>query len=66
MCYGPLVPDGYAVCYNPLPSHINFAITAFNCCEETNATYFAKNIQDALADVGALLGNFGEGHPERL
>uniref|UniRef100_A0A0B8RRG0 Carnitine O-acetyltransferase-like n=1 Tax=Philothamnus irregularis TaxID=1899461 RepID=A0A0B8RRG0_9SAUR len=66
MCYGPLVPDGYAVCYNPLPTHVNFAITAFNCCEETNAAYLAGNIQNALADVGALLGNFGEGQPERL
>ncbi|MGH0172000.1 UNVERIFIED_CONTAM: hypothetical protein FKN15_064488 [Acipenser sinensis] len=23
MCFGPMVPDGYAVCYNPLPEHIN-------------------------------------------
>ncbi|XP_008103907.2 carnitine O-acetyltransferase [Anolis carolinensis] len=59
MCYGPLVPDGYAVCYNPLPAHVNFAVTAFNCCQETNAEHLAGNIQKALDDVGALLGNNG-------
>uniref|UniRef100_A0A8D2KUN7 Choline/carnitine acyltransferase domain-containing protein n=1 Tax=Varanus komodoensis TaxID=61221 RepID=A0A8D2KUN7_VARKO len=52
MCYGPLVPNGYAVCYNPLPAHTNFAITAFNCCEETNAEHLARGLQQALDDVG--------------
>ncbi|KAL8213155.1 UNVERIFIED_CONTAM: hypothetical protein K2H54_061037, partial [Gekko kuhli] len=56
MCYGPLVPDGYAVCYNPLPAHVNFAVTAFNCCQETNAEHLAGSLQRALDDVGALLG----------
>ncbi|XP_072844887.2 carnitine O-acetyltransferase [Pogona vitticeps] len=59
MCYGPLAPDGYAVCYNPLPSYINFAVTAFNCCQETDAEQLAKSLQKALDDVGILLGNGG-------
>uniref|UniRef100_A0A8C7E6C4 Carnitine O-acetyltransferase n=1 Tax=Naja naja TaxID=35670 RepID=A0A8C7E6C4_NAJNA len=37
MCFGPVVPDGYGVCYNPMEEHINFAISAFNSCSETNA-----------------------------
>ncbi|XP_042305048.1 carnitine O-acetyltransferase-like [Sceloporus undulatus] len=65
MCYGPLVPDGYAVCYNPLPAHVNFAVTAFNCCQETNAEHLAGNLQKALDDVGALLGNFGGRNHEK-
>ncbi|XP_077777900.1 carnitine O-acetyltransferase-like isoform X2 [Podarcis muralis] len=65
MCYGPLVPDGYAVCYNPLPTHVNFAVTAFNCCQETNAEHLAGSIQKALDDVGALLGNWGVGSDQR-
>ncbi|KAJ6653439.1 hypothetical protein lerEdw1_009192 [Lerista edwardsae] len=65
MCYGPLVPDGYAVCYNPLFSHINFAVTAFNCCQETNAELLAGSLQGALDDVGALLGYSGDESPEK-
>lgn len=65
MCYGPLVPDGYAVCYNPLYSHINFAVTAFNCCQETNAELLAGSLQKALDDVGALLGYGGDENSEK-
>ncbi|XP_032997590.1 carnitine O-acetyltransferase-like isoform X2 [Lacerta agilis] len=65
MCYGPLVPNGYAVCYNPLPTHVNFAVTAFNCCQETNAEHLAGSIRKALDDMGALLGNWGVGSQQR-
>ncbi|XP_017272771.1 carnitine O-acetyltransferase [Kryptolebias marmoratus] len=55
MCFGPVVPDGYGVCYNPMDEHINIAITAFNSCEETNAANFAQAVEDALLDMRALL-----------
>ncbi|KAL2092652.1 hypothetical protein ACEWY4_012450 [Coilia grayii] len=55
MCLGPLVPDGYGVCYNPMDNHINFAITAFNSCEETNATRFSRGLREALSDMRTLL-----------
>ncbi|XP_029016060.1 carnitine O-acetyltransferase-like isoform X1 [Betta splendens] len=55
MCFGPMVPDGYGVCYNPMDEHINIAITAFNSCEETNAAKFSQMVKDALLDMGALL-----------
>ena len=55
MCFGPLVPDGYGVCYNPMDEHINIAITAFNSCEETNAAKFAQAVEDSLLDMRALL-----------
>uniref|UniRef100_A0A672ZL15 Carnitine O-acetyltransferase n=1 Tax=Sphaeramia orbicularis TaxID=375764 RepID=A0A672ZL15_9TELE len=55
MCFGPMVPDGYGVCYNPMDEHINIAITAFNSCEETNAAKFARAVEDALLDMRALL-----------
>ncbi|XP_057688791.1 carnitine O-acetyltransferase-like [Corythoichthys intestinalis] len=55
MCFGPMVPDGYGVCYNPMDEHINIAITAFNSCEETNAAKYAQTVNDALLDMGALL-----------
>lgn len=55
MCFGPMVPDGYGVCYNPMEEHINIAITAFNSCEETNAANFAQAVEEALLDMRALL-----------
>ncbi|XP_074527429.1 carnitine O-acetyltransferase-like isoform X2 [Halichoeres trimaculatus] len=55
MCFGPMVPDGYGVCYNPMDEHINIAITAFNSCEETHAAKFAQAVEDALLDLRALL-----------
>uniref|UniRef100_A0A8C5EAP1 Carnitine O-acetyltransferase-like n=1 Tax=Gouania willdenowi TaxID=441366 RepID=A0A8C5EAP1_GOUWI len=55
MCFGPMVPDGYGVCYNPMDEHINIAITAFNSCEETNAAKFARAVEEALLDMRALL-----------
>ncbi|XP_055075233.1 carnitine O-acetyltransferase b [Misgurnus anguillicaudatus] len=54
MCFGPLVPDGYAVCYNPQQDHVHFSITAFNCCEETNAEKLALMLQRSLCDLQAL------------
>uniref|UniRef100_A0A673NEH3 Carnitine O-acetyltransferase-like n=1 Tax=Sinocyclocheilus rhinocerous TaxID=307959 RepID=A0A673NEH3_9TELE len=54
MCFGPLVPDGYAVCYNPQQDHVHFSITAFNCCEETNAEKLALTLERSLHDLQEL------------
>ncbi|XP_030631191.1 carnitine O-acetyltransferase isoform X1 [Chanos chanos] len=55
MCFGPVVPDGYGVCYNPMESHINFAVSAFNSCADTNAARMAHSLEDALLDMRGLL-----------
>ncbi|CAL8247534.1 unnamed protein product [Merluccius merluccius] len=55
MCFGPMVPDGYGVCYNPMEEHINVAITAFNSCEETHAAKFSRTVEKALLDMRDLL-----------
>ncbi|XP_026099886.1 carnitine O-acetyltransferase-like [Carassius auratus] len=55
MCFGPMVPDGYGICYNPMDDHINFAVTAFNSCEETNATKLSEFLEDSLLDMKTLL-----------
>ncbi|XP_031433194.1 carnitine O-acetyltransferase isoform X2 [Clupea harengus] len=55
MCFGPLVPDGYGVCYNPMEEHINFAVSAFNSCEDTNASRLAQALEAALVDMRDLL-----------
>ncbi|XP_042193098.1 carnitine O-acetyltransferase isoform X3 [Callorhinchus milii] len=55
MCFGPTVPDGYGVCYNPLEQHINFSVSAFNSCAETNAAKLAHYLESALVDMRDLL-----------
>uniref|UniRef100_A0A8C1QB95 Choline/carnitine acyltransferase domain-containing protein n=1 Tax=Cyprinus carpio TaxID=7962 RepID=A0A8C1QB95_CYPCA len=55
MCFGPVVPDGYGVCYNPMDAHINFAVSAFNSCQDTNATRLAQALEDAMLDMKTLL-----------
>uniref|UniRef100_A0A4W5NTC8 Carnitine O-acetyltransferase b n=1 Tax=Hucho hucho TaxID=62062 RepID=A0A4W5NTC8_9TELE len=55
MCFGPLVPDGYAVCYNPQSDHVHFSITAFNCCEETQAETLAATLHSTLCQLQELL-----------
>ncbi|XP_077162991.1 carnitine O-acetyltransferase isoform X3 [Paroedura picta] len=55
MCFGPVVPDGYGVCYNPMAEHINFAISAFNSCAETNTAQLAHYLEKALLDMRLLL-----------
>ncbi|XP_043576562.1 carnitine O-acetyltransferase isoform X2 [Chiloscyllium plagiosum] len=55
MCFGPVVPDGYGVCYNPMEDHINFAVSAFNSCAETNAAKLAHFLEQALIDMRELL-----------
>ncbi|XP_049415888.1 carnitine O-acetyltransferase [Epinephelus fuscoguttatus] len=55
MCFGPVVPDGYGVCYNPMEDHVNFAMSSFNACKETNSAHLAQAMQDALLDMRTLL-----------
>ncbi|CAL1583376.1 unnamed protein product [Knipowitschia caucasica] len=55
MCFGPLVPDGYAVCYNPQADHVHFSITAFNCCEETNAETMAATVNATLCELQEMV-----------
>lgn len=54
MCFGPVVPDGYGVCYNPMDNHINFAISAYNSCADTNAARLAHYLEKALQDMHSL------------
>lgn len=55
MCFGPVVRNGYGVCYNPMDDHINFAVSSFNACAETNAAAFAQTVKGALLDIRTLL-----------
>ncbi|KAB0379413.1 carnitine O-acetyltransferase isoform X2 [Muntiacus reevesi] len=59
MFFGPVVPDGYGVCYNPMETHINFSVSAYNSCADTNAVHLAHYLEKALLDMRALL----QSHP---
>lgn len=55
MCFGPVVTNGYGVCYNPMDDHINFAVSSFNSCKETDAAAFAQTVRGTLLDMRTLL-----------
>ena len=55
MCFGPVVSNGYGVCYNPMNDHINIAVSSFNTCKETNAARLTKAVENALLDMRTLL-----------
>ncbi|KAK0146477.1 Carnitine O-acetyltransferase [Merluccius polli] len=55
MCFGPVVPDGYAVCYNPKDQHINLAVSSFNTCPETDTARMVQAVEKALLDLRTLL-----------
>ncbi|KAG7262132.1 hypothetical protein CRUP_003944 [Coryphaenoides rupestris] len=55
MCFGPVVPDGYAVCYNPKEEHINLAVSSFNTSAETDTPRMVQAVEAALLDMRALL-----------
>ena len=54
MCYGPVVPDGYGVCYNPHPQEMVVAITSFNNCGETRSDYFAFTLESTFMQMKEL------------
>ncbi|KAL4240511.1 hypothetical protein ACF0H5_001302 [Mactra antiquata] len=54
MCYGPVVPNGYGVCYNPHPNKIIVCISAFKSDEETQSDYFAYTLEGSLLQMQEL------------
>lgn len=59
MCYGPAVPDGYGICYNPRDEDMLLAVSAFNECTETDARGMAAVLCEALEEMYALLVRAG-------
>ena len=55
MCYGPLVPDGYGCCYNPLPAFINFGLSACNSSPETHSSNFMAALSESLVEMHDLV-----------
>ncbi|XP_033173509.1 choline O-acetyltransferase [Drosophila mauritiana] len=62
MAYGPLLSDGYGVCYNPKERKITFAISAWKSCKEINTIRFGKAIKKSLNDMRKLILLTGGDH----
>ena len=54
MCYGPVVPNGYGVCYNPHPEYMLCAITSFKDCGETRSDFFAYTLEGCFKQMHQL------------
>lgn len=54
MCYGPVVPDGYGVCYNPHPNKMTVCITSFKSYSETRSDYFGFTLESSFLQMHEL------------
>ncbi|XP_014768157.2 choline O-acetyltransferase, partial [Octopus bimaculoides] len=54
MCYGPVVPDGYGVCYNPHSDYIVAVVTSFRSHSETRSDYFAFTLESSFLQMYEL------------
>lgn len=52
--YGPVVPDGYGVAYNPRLDQIIFSISSFNNCKETSSAMFAQAVEKSFKEMKDL------------
>lgn len=66
MCYGPVVDDGYGICYNPRNDDIFLAVSAFNSCPSTSATEMARSLTEALENMYQVLSKAGERRMSKL
>ncbi|KAM3859934.1 choline O-acetyltransferase b [Diretmus argenteus] len=53
-CYGPVVPIGYGVCYNPQADHIIFCVSSFRESTETSSAVFVKALEEGLLEIRDL------------
>ncbi|XP_041977210.1 carnitine O-acetyltransferase-like isoform X2 [Aricia agestis] len=51
MCYGPLVGDGYATCYNPRAADVNFAASAFRDNRGSDLAAYTAALRRALTHM---------------
>jgi len=53
--FGPVVPDGYGICYNPQEDSLCLAISSFNNSPETNSEDFIKSLTNAFLHMQRIL-----------
>jgi len=55
--FGPVVPDGYGVCYGVRKDSIHFYITSWKDCPMTDVHNFRQRLVEAIDDIRKLLSN---------
>lgn len=55
MGFGPVVPNGYGVCYNPKEEDLLFSVSAYNSSPETDAYKFGDKLSESLRDLKKVL-----------
>jgi carnitine O-acetyltransferase len=55
LIFGPTVPDGYGICYNPGAKKLMFGVTTFNSNPTTNTGHLASFLQRSLDDMQLLV-----------
>ncbi|XP_077350911.1 choline O-acetyltransferase [Festucalex cinctus] len=53
-CYGPVVPNGYGVCYNPQSDHFVFCVSSFRESQHTCSLQFVQSLEQGLLDMRDL------------
>ena len=51
LCFGPVVPDGYGVCYNPQEKRILLAVSSFHDYPHTDSMLFADKLGESLREM---------------
>ncbi|XP_061692344.1 choline O-acetyltransferase isoform X2 [Syngnathoides biaculeatus] len=64
-CYGPVVPNGYGVCYNPQSDHFVFCVSSFRESPHTCSSQFVKSLQRGLLDMSDLFCNSNPREPRK-
>jgi len=54
LCFGPLVCDGYGVCYNLRSQDMFFPCSSLHSCSETSAVSFRSALEQSLLDMREL------------
>ena len=52
--FGPVVPDGYGVCYNPQENQIIFGVSAFDVSPKTDSKHYIKVLHQTLTEMRNL------------
>ena len=54
MCYGPVVADGYGVCYNPHADYVVVCVASFRSWPGSDSKTFADALVDSLRQMRDL------------
>ncbi|BFZ05970.1 hypothetical protein BsWGS_09009 [Bradybaena similaris] len=60
LCFGPVVPDGYGLCYNPQNEELIVSISSFNNNPQTDSDTFLASLSNSLQDIQTLLTNHSQ------